>query len=310
MFGIVLFLSRMWLISFEAESEEESSGDTGESDDAPDTTTLIIPGAQTLAPLAISENLSENDVTQGIILPDSLQGESSADNFDELYKPETTVATTVSSSSYTLKSTTSSDTLTPGTSPKPSPRISPRVVVNDQSCQTNGLRTPSPRPSGKSSFSGESLLESLSHIILPTSPKSSKPIRIPSPSSRSGPTSPTFNLPSSPLHGRTSPLLRHSPRSPSLSPKHPRRTPSPMSPSMSSPNIMTPHKIMQPCKLRKICTVQFFLTSILCTTIKFEFIFLLLFFFKRLLPLKSYDIGYMKSCVFFLKPWGRLVLGT
>lgn len=228
-----------------AESEEESSGDTGESDDAPDTSALVIPGAQTLAPLAISENLSENDV-QGIILPDSLRGESTADNFDELYKADTTVATTVSTSSYTLKSTTSSDTLTPGTSPKPSPRVSPRVVVNDQSCQTNGMRSPSPRLGVKSGFSGESLLESLSQIISPTSPKSSKPIRIPSPSSRSGPTSPTFNLPSSPLHGRTSPLLRHTPRSPSLSPKHPRRTPSPMSPSMSSPNIMTPHKIKQP----------------------------------------------------------------
>lgn len=240
-----------WIILFSAESEEESSGDTGESDDAPDTSALVIPGAQTLAPLAISENLSENDV-QGIILPDSLRGESSADNFDELYKADTTVATTVSTSSYTLKSTTSSDTLTPGTSPKPSPRVSPRVVVNDQSCQTNGMRSPSPRLGVKSGFSGESLLESLSQIISPTSPKSSKPIRIPSPSSRSGPTSPTFNLPSSPLHGRTSPLLRHTPRSPSLSPKHPRRTPSPMSPSMSSPNIMTPHKIKQPCKWRWI----------------------------------------------------------
>ncbi|XP_061172412.1 ras-specific guanine nucleotide-releasing factor 2-like isoform X4 [Saccostrea echinata] len=229
-----------------AESEEESSGDTGESDDAPDTSTLVIPGAQTLAPLAISENLTEHDV-KGIILPDSLQGESSADNFDELYKPKTTITTSsVSTSSYTLKSTTSSDTLTPGTSPKPSPRVSPRVMVNDQSCQTNGVRTPSPRPSTKIGFSGESLLESLSQIVSPTSPKKiSKPIRIPSPSSRSGPTSPTFNPPS-PLHGRTSPLLRHTPRSPSLSPKHPRRTPSPISPSMSSPNIMTSHKIKQP----------------------------------------------------------------
>ncbi|XP_056022520.1 ras-specific guanine nucleotide-releasing factor 2-like isoform X4 [Ostrea edulis] len=243
-----------------AESEEESSGDTGESDDGPDTSGLVlpgvttltplgIPGVTTLAPLAISENLSEHDI-QGIILPDSLHGESSADNFDELYKPETPIAATSvsSSSSYTLKSTTSSDTLTPRTSPKPSPRISPRVVVNDQSSQTNGVRTPSPRPSIKIGFSGESLLESLSQIVSPTSPKSisSKPIRIPSPSSRSGPTSPTFNLPSSPLHGRMSPLLRHTPRSPSLSPKHPRRMPSPMSPSMSSPNIMTPHKIKQP----------------------------------------------------------------
>ncbi|XP_062596870.1 ras-specific guanine nucleotide-releasing factor 1-like [Saccostrea cucullata] len=233
-----------------AESEEESSGDTGESDDAPDTSTLVIPGAQTLAPLAISENLTEHDV-KGIILPDSLQGESSADNFDELYKPKTTIppltTSSGSTSSYTLKSTASSDTLTPGTSPKPSPRVSPRVMVNDQSCQTNGVRTPSPRPSSKIGFSGESLLESLAQIVSPTSPKkmSSKPIRIPSPSSRSGPTSPTFNPPS-PLHGRTSPLLRHTPRSPSLSPKHPRRTPSPISPSMSSPNIMTSHKVKQP----------------------------------------------------------------
>ncbi|KAK3096923.1 hypothetical protein FSP39_004801 [Pinctada imbricata] len=220
-----------------------------------------------LAPIASMDSLRELDIGAGLKLPDGDPGESLTDDFDSEYErqleqvddvPAITTSTSASSSSYTLRSTTSSDTLTPGTpraSPMPSPRVGPRVIVPSE---TNGVRSTSPLRS--MSPGRQFLSERGSHTMLdalalsPTtirvvkSHPISKPICIPTLSTVSRSPSPTHTA-SSPIHRPTSPLHRPSsprlsaPRSPSTSPKLPRRPPSPISPSMSSPNIMTPHKI-------------------------------------------------------------------
>ncbi|XP_033749223.1 ras-specific guanine nucleotide-releasing factor 1-like [Pecten maximus] len=197
---------------------------------------------------------------------------------------ENDLSNTRQSSSYTLVSAASSDTLTPGTpriSPMPSPRISPRMIHG----YTNGSpRSMSPRrpcsPS-KPLFTGSDfkILDALAlsptsspiRVIKPhpvsspiripspirsTSPSHqiSSPIRRPSSPGQRRPSSPGPRRPSSPGQRATSPIRRPSSprlsspsRSPSSSPK-PRRAPSPISASMSSPNILMPHIKIRPAK--------------------------------------------------------------
>ncbi|OWF45269.1 Ras-specific guanine nucleotide-releasing factor 1 [Mizuhopecten yessoensis] len=221
--------------------------------------------------------ITTNDLlTTGIMLPD-VPGESSVDDFDSKYSIdfaspsdyENELSDTRQSSSYTLVSAASSDTLTPGTpriSPMPSPRISPRMIHG----YTNGSpRSMSPRrpcsPS-KPLFTGSDfkILDALA--LSPTSspirvikPHTvSSPIRIPSPIRSTSPShqiaspirrpsSPGPQQVTSPIRRPSSPRLSSPGRSPSCSPK-PRRAPSPISASMSSPNILMPHIKIRPTK--------------------------------------------------------------
>ncbi|KAJ8303945.1 hypothetical protein KUTeg_017528 [Tegillarca granosa] len=161
------------------------------------------------------------------------------------------------SSSYTLRSTNSSGTLTPGTprtspalSPVTSPKTVPRAQTNGNLTVRSGSLSPR-RPSSPSRLCHSpdtSIVEALalsptgSPIRVIKSHSVSSPIRIPSPLRSPSPN----RRPSSPIQQPSSPRLSSSPaRSPSASPKM-RRAPSPISYSISSPNMLTPQTKMKP----------------------------------------------------------------